>query len=148
MSITLLCPSCKKDVQPDLDLMCPNCGELLENEILDISLSTTSDYILIYNEDDSIGQANLKTMSPKHQLGKNALILKVTKDFFDLLTPEIHDRTTKNSPFGAVPISRHSNETQAVLNMLKSHAIKYSDLKNRTESFAEEFKLYETLWES
>ena len=160
-SITCTCPKCSGNVQPDRNLVCPNCGESIYNEILDLVYDETSENILIFNEvDGSINKANVTKLAKGHKpIGDNALVVGISKEFFDLLIPDSHDRTSANSPYGKV-LPQQPEDIQAAIQVLKQQAKPYAEssfklkLENLSEyfdtstDFANEFKQYEGMWEA
>lgn len=128
-SAKLYCHSCDKEVEVDQNLVCQSCGEELSYKITSFALDDSSDYVLIYNEDGSINKAKLSLIAKTNRpIGDNALVVKVSKDFFNMFAPDEHRRTAKDSEFGKIIPDKHSKEEQAMLTNIKPHAKKYSEL--------------------
>ena len=128
-SVKLYCHSCDKEVEVDQNLVCQSCGEELSSKITSFALDDSSDYVLIYNEDGSINKAKLSLIAKTNRpIGDNALVVKVSKDFFNMFAPDEHRRTAKDSEFGKIIPDKHSKEEQALLTNIKPHAKKYSEL--------------------
>lgn len=128
-SVKLYCHSCDKEVEVDQNLVCQSCGEELSSKITSFALDDSSDYVLIYNEDGSINKAKLSLIAKTNRpIGDNALVVKVSKDFFNMFTPDEHKRTAKDSEFGKIIPDKHSKEEQALLTNAKLYAKKYSEL--------------------
>lgn len=136
MSITLAealryrCDSCNKLVTPDQNMLCPDCSENLVMTAVENIISDNSEYILLFDEKGYINKKNLRIHAKGHDpVGDKALVLRVSKEFFDYITPTGHDRTSANSTYGKIIIADQPKMVQLLLKALKPHAMPYEKLK-------------------
>lgn len=127
MAILITCPHCNSTVQPERDLTCPNCSELLDNEIFAFAYKYNSDNLLIFHKDGSVNKANIKHLAKGHSpIGDTALVIGISYELFNVLTPDIHDRTSPNSPYGKL-LPNQPDDIYAVLKVLRQNAVPYSE---------------------
>lgn len=120
-SIDTVCDYCKQKVTLGSDMVCPSCNEPLIDSAINTIVDENSDLVLIFTKDGNINKANKTTLADGHKpIGDSAIVVPVTKDFFDSLKPTVHDRTDNDSDLGGVVIDSLPKEVQKVLNTIKS----------------------------
>lgn len=122
MAILITCPHCNSTVRPERDLTCPNCSELLDNEIFAFAYQYNSDNLLIFHKDGSVNKTNIKNRT----IGDTALIIGISYDLFKTLIPDIHDKTSKNSLYGKL-LPNQPDDIYAALKVLRQNAVPYSE---------------------
>lgn len=117
------CNECEKTVSLDQNVSCPSCGTNHLGNIVANVLSNDSKCFLIYDKDkDSIDITDL-TLPSSTGINKGAVVVQVTKDFFEMLKPDVHYKTPEDGICGKCILSKMSKTLQTIIQELRSHAI-------------------------
>lgn len=116
---------CDKEQEIGPDCRCSTCNADLVTPYVDSILDPNSKYKLIFN-----GDIVSKASSPDS--GKNAPVVTVTKEFFDLLTANIHKNTQPGSNYGAFSIEELREPAKTILLRLRGIAVEEHSMQDET----------------
>jgi hypothetical protein len=138
------CNNCQKEVELDQNARCTSCEAEYLVDIVAAALAEDSskdnDDILMFVHDDidgdCVNKKNLLHKADGHTpIGPTVPVLRVSAEFFKMLTPDKHDRTKPNSPYGKVIIKNEPPVMQLILKELRRHAVPYKELTSKKEAY-------------
>ena len=134
------CDNCQKDVELDQNARCTSCEAEYLSDIVTAALSEDSDDILMFVHDDidgdCVNKKNLQHAADGHTpIGPTVPVLRASEEFFKMLTPDKHDRTKEDSPYGKVIIKKEPLLMQLILKELKRYAVPYKELTGKKEAY-------------
>lgn len=106
---------CGYEQELPYDCLCVRCNSSLINSFIDTITDVDGPCKLIFN-------GNIVSKSTSPSSGKGAPVAHVVKEFFDMLTCTIHDKTAPRSTLGAFDINELNEPLKTILFSLKGMA--------------------------